>query len=123
MSDRTTKDRPTAEDDLVLGREEVLRAFRDFKGTNEITIKTIDPVNLHMVALDGTRYAERDDHSIVCVDGSEQLPVRYYTTASHGGGLTLKPRWVFLNGAWRSAINGTVESHSERKSYVSDNLQ
>ena len=98
--------------DQAMTREEVLRAFRDFKGINEITIKTIDPVRLHLIALDGTRYAERDDHSIVCVDGSEQLPVRYYTTASHGGGLTLKPRWVFLDGAWHSAIDGSIEKMS-----------
>ena len=87
-------------------RAEVIRAFREALGTNEITIKTIDPLRLHMVGLDGTRYAETDDHTIVCVDGSDPIPVRYYTTASHGGGLTLKPRYVFIEGAWYSALNG-----------------
>ena len=89
-------------------RAEVIAAFRKAMGVNEITVKTIDPVRLHLVALDGTRYAETDDHAIVCVDGTDPLPVRYYTTASHGGGLTLKPRCVFLDGAWRSAIDGSV---------------
>ena len=95
-------------DSSVMTRDFVLQAFRDFKGVNEITIKTIDPVQLHLIALDGTRYAERDDHFIVCIDGSESLPVCYYTTASHGGGLTLKPRYVFLDGAWRSAVDGSI---------------
>lgn len=79
-------------------------------GVNEIPIKTIDPYRLHLVALDGSRYAEADDHYIVCIDGSDPLPVRYYTTASHGGGLTLKPMFVFLDGAWRSAIDGSIVS-------------
>lgn len=91
-----------------MDRLEVLSAFRQALGVNEITIKTIDPVRLHMVALNGSRYAEAEDHSIICVDGSDPIPVRYYTTASHGGGLTLKPKYVFLDGAWRSAINGSV---------------
>lgn len=95
-------------------RREVLDAFRSIKGVNEITIKTVDPVKLHLVALDGTRYAELEDHAIVCVDGSEPIPIRYYTTASHGGGLTLKPRSVFLEGAWRSAIDGSVEQNLMR---------
>lgn len=89
-------------------RAEVIAAFREAMGVNEITVKTIDPVRLHLVALDGTRYAEADDRTIVCVDGTDPVPVRYYTTASHGGGLTLKPRYVFLEGAWRSAIDGSV---------------
>ena len=89
-------------------RAEVIAAFREAMGVNEITVKTIDPVRLHLVALDGTRYAEADDRTIVCVDGTNPVPVRYYTTASHGGGLTLKPRYVFLEGAWRSAIDGSV---------------
>ncbi len=90
-------------------RREVLQAFRAAKGVNEVTIKTIDPVNLTLIALDGTRYIELDDHAIVCADDSEPLPIRYYTTASHGGGLTLKPRSVYLDGAWRSAIDGSIE--------------
>lgn len=90
-------------------RQEVLGAFRAAKGVNEVTIKTIDPINLQLVALDGTRYTELEDHAIVCVDDSEPFPIRYYTTASHGGGLTLKPRSVYLNGEWRSAIDGSVE--------------
>ncbi len=90
-------------------RQEVLSAFRAAKGVNEITIKTIDPVNLQLIALDGTRYTELEDHAIVCVDASEPFPIRYYTTASHGGGLTLKPRSVYLDGEWRSAIDGSVE--------------
>ena len=91
-----------------MDRSQVLEAFRQAMGVNEITIKTIDPIHLQMVALDGTRYAENEDHTIVCVDGSDPLPVRYYTTASHGGGLTLKPKYVFLDGAWRSALNGSI---------------
>ncbi len=94
---------------IAVRRAEVIAAFQNATGVNEITIKTIDPVRLHMVALDGTRYAEADDHAIVCVDGNDPLPVRYYTTASHGGGLTLKPRSVFIDGAWHSAIDGSVE--------------
>lgn len=91
-----------------MDRLEVLGAFRQALGVNEIAIKTIDPVRLQMVALNGARYAEAEDHSIVCVDGSDPIPVRYYTTASHGGGLTLKPKYVYLDGFWRSAINGSV---------------
>ncbi len=91
-------------------RADVLRAFRESFGENEITIKTIDPVSLHLIALDGHRYAEREDHTIVRVDGCDPLPVRFYTTASHGGGLTLKPRFVYLDGAWRSAIDGSRET-------------
>ena len=90
-------------------RSDVIQAFQQAMGVNEITIKTIDPLLLQMVALDGTRYAETDDHYIVNVDGRDPLPVRYYTTASHGGGLTLKPRSVFLDGVWRSAIDGSIE--------------
>ncbi len=93
-----------------MDRLEVLSAFRQALGVNEIAIKTIDPIHLHMVALNGSCYAEADDHTILCVDGTDPLPVRYYTTASHGGGLTLKPRYVYLNGKWRSAIDGSTIS-------------
>lgn len=93
---------------MALRRAEVIAAFREAMGVNEITVKTIDPIRLHMVALNGARYAEAEDHTIICVDGSDPLPVRYYTTASHGGGLTLKPRYVYLDGVWHSAIDGSV---------------
>ena len=96
-------------------RADVLRAFRESFGENEITIKTIDPMSLHLVALDGRRYAETEDHSIVRVDGIDPLPVRFYTTASHGGGLTLKPRFVYLDGAWRSAIDGSRETDNAQE--------
>lgn len=92
-----------------MNRLEVLTAFQEAMGVNEITIKTIDSIHLQMVALDGTRYVETNDHTIVCADGSDPIPVHYYTTASHGGGLTLKPKYVYLDGAWRSAIDGSIE--------------
>ena len=77
-------------------------------GVNEVTIKTIDPVKLHLISLAGTRYADVGNEGIVCIDGNDPIPVRYYTTASHGGGLTLKPRSVYIDGAWRSALDGAI---------------
>lgn len=104
-------------------RREVLNIFRKAKGVNEVTIKAIDPVNMQLIALDGTRYVELEDHAIVCVDDSEPLPIRYYTTASHGGGLTLKPRSVFLDGAWRSAIDGSIERNLVQPRYPKQHQQ